>query len=77
MQQATIALLVVIGLSVISVGADYLLKRASDQMVPWESWWFWFGFVVYASTAVGWLYVMRHLTFATLGAIYSVAPYCY
>ena len=73
MQHATIAILVTIGLSGISVGADYLLKRASDQAAPLESWWFWLGCAVYSSTAFGWLYVMRHLTFATLGAVYSVA----
>lgn len=73
MQHSTIAILVTIGLSVILVGADYLLKRASDQAVPLESWWFWLGCGVYSSTTFGWLYVMRHLTFATLGAVYSVA----
>ena len=73
MQQATVAILVTIALSIISVGADYLLKQASNQAAPLESWRFWLGCAVYSSTAVGWLYVMRHLTFATLGAIYSVA----
>ena len=35
---------------------------------------FYFGFVVYASTAFGWVYVMRrHLKLATIGAVYSVS----
>ena len=30
------------------------------------------GFIVYSSTAFGWVYVMLHLRFATLGAVYGV-----
>ena len=30
------------------------------------------GFVLYASTAVAWTYVMRHLTLATIGVIYAM-----
>ena len=73
MQHATIAIFVTIVLSAISVAADYLLKRASEQAAPLQSWWFWLGCALFAATAFGWLYVMRHLTFATLGAVFSVA----
>ena len=40
---------------------------------PLKSGWFYVGFAVYASTAFGWVYVMRHLKLATIGAVYSVS----
>jgi drug/metabolite transporter (DMT)-like permease len=66
-------IIVVLGLSVLTVAADYCLKRASDQASPFASPWFGVGLAVYSATAFGWVYVMRHLTFATIGVVYSVA----
>ncbi len=66
-------LLVTVGFSVVGVVGDYLLKLASEQKNPLRSGWFYLGFVVYASTAFGWVYVMRHLKLATIGAVYSVS----
>ena len=65
--------LVTIGFSVVGVLGDYLLKIASSQEVPLRSPWFYAGFAVYASTAFGWVYVMRHLKLATIGVVYSVS----
>jgi multidrug transporter EmrE-like cation transporter len=31
------------------------------------------GFLVYASTAFGWVFVMRHLKLGTIGVVYSVS----
>lgn len=64
---------VTIGFSVVGVLGDYLLKLASDQKNPLRSGWFYVGFAVYASTAFGWVYVMRHLKLATIGVVYSVS----
>ncbi len=66
-------LLVTIGFSAIGVLGDYLLKLASAQKYPLRSGWFYVGFAVYASTAFGWVYVMRHLKLATIGVVYSVS----
>jgi multidrug transporter EmrE-like cation transporter len=66
-------LLVTIAFSVVGVVGDYLLKLASEQSRPLRSGWFYLGFAVYASTAFGWVYVMRHLKLATIGAVYSVS----
>ena len=68
-----IAVLVTIGFSILGVLGDYLLKLASDSRNPLKSRWFFIGFAVYASTAFGWVYVMRHLKLATIGAVYSVS----
>ncbi len=66
-------LLVTVGFSIVGVVGDYLLKLASEQKNPLRSGWFYVGFAVYASTAFGWVYVMRHLKLATIGVVYSVS----
>jgi small multidrug resistance pump len=66
-------LIVTVAFSVVGVVGDYLLKLASEQRAPLKSGWFYLGFAVYASTAFGWVYVMRHLKLATIGAVYSVS----
>jgi drug/metabolite transporter (DMT)-like permease len=68
-----LAILVTIGFSAVGVLGDYLLKLASAQKSPLRSGWFYVGFAVYASTAFGWVYVMRHLKLATIGVVYSVS----
>ncbi len=67
------AILVTIAFSVVGVVGDYLLKRASEQKTPMASKWFYIGFAVYASTAFGWVFVMRHLKLATIGVVYSIS----
>ena len=66
-------LIVTVSFSIVGVVGDYLLKLASEQRTPLRSGWFYLGFVVYASTAFGWVYVMRHLKLATIGAVYSIS----
>ncbi len=66
-------ILITVGFSVVGVVGDYLLKIASAQKNPVKSPWFYLGFAVYASTAFGWVYVMRHLKLATIGVVYSVS----
>ncbi|MBV8075203.1 MAG: hypothetical protein JO284_02330 [Planctomycetaceae bacterium] len=69
----SLPLVVTVAFSVVGVVGDYLLKLASEQRAPLRSGWFYLGFAVYASTAFGWVYVMRHLKLATIGAVYSVS----
>jgi small multidrug resistance pump len=66
-------ILVTIGFSAVGVLGDYLLKLASAEKYPLKSGWFYIGFAVYASTAFGWVFVMRHLKLATIGVVYSVS----
>ncbi|APW62995.1 transporter [Paludisphaera borealis] len=68
-----VPILVTVGFSIVGVVGDYLLKLASSQKDPLRSGWFYVGFAVYASTAFGWVYVMRHLKLATIGVVYSVS----
>lgn len=76
MSSHSIAILVTIGFSAIGVVGDYFLKLASQQATPLRSVWFYVGFAVYASTAFGWVFVMKYLKLATVGAVYSPRPCC-
>jgi small multidrug resistance pump len=69
----TIAVLVTIAFSVIGVLGDYFLKVASAREQPLRTGWFYLGFALYASTAFGWVFVMRHLKLATISVLYSVS----
>jgi small multidrug resistance pump len=69
----TIAVLVTIAFSVIGVLGDYFLKLASAREQPLRTGWFCLGFVLYASTAFGWVFVMKHLKLATISVLYSVS----
>src|SRR4051812_45197019 len=73
MGKHSLAVIVTIGFSILGVLGDYLLKLASGQKNPLRSVWFYIGFAVYASTAFGWVYVMRHLKLATIGVVYSIS----
>jgi small multidrug resistance pump len=68
-----LAIVVTVAFSFVGVLGDYLLKLASARKNPLHSGWFYVGFAVYASTAFGWVFVMRHLKLATIGVVYSVS----
>jgi drug/metabolite transporter (DMT)-like permease len=73
MWKNAVPIAVTLAFSVVGVLGDYLLKLASAEKQPFKSPWFYFGVVVYSSTALGWLYVMRHLKLATIGVVYAVS----
>jgi small multidrug resistance pump len=68
----TLAILVAATMSAVGILGDYFLKRASEAPQPLATRSFLIGFVLYASTAVAWTFVMRHLTLATIGVIYAM-----
>jgi drug/metabolite transporter (DMT)-like permease len=73
MDKTTLAVLVTVAFSVVGVAGDYFLKLASNRDQPLASGWFYLGFALYASTAFGWVFVMRHLKLATISVVYSVS----
>jgi drug/metabolite transporter (DMT)-like permease len=73
MEKNWLAVVVTIGFSCLGVLGDYFLKLASAQKAPLRTKWFYVGFAVYASTAFGWVFVMRHLKLATISVVYSVS----
>ena len=69
----TLAVLITIAFSVIGVLGDYFLKLASARDQPLRTSLFYLGFALYASTAFGWVFVMKHLKLATISVLYSVS----
>jgi drug/metabolite transporter (DMT)-like permease len=67
------AVAVTIAFSLVGVIGDYFLKLASTREQPLRTGWFYVGFVLYASTAFGWVYVMKYLKLATISVLYSVS----
>jgi small multidrug resistance pump len=65
--------MVTIGFSLLGALGDYFLKLASANENAVKTKAFYSGFVVYASTACGWVFVMQHLKLATIGVVYSVS----
>ena len=73
MGRSWIAVLVTIAFSAVGVLGDYFLKRASLAPNSLRTGWFYVGFAVYASTALGWVFVMKHLKLATISVVYSIS----
>ncbi len=73
MGNKSLAVMVTIAFSVVGVVGDYLLKLSSDAKNPLKTRSFYLGFAVYASTALGWVFVMKHLKLGTIGVVYSVS----
>ena len=69
----TLAVFITITFSVIGVLGDYFLKLASGREQPLRTSWFYLGFALYASTAFGWVLVMKYLKLATISVLYSVS----
>jgi small multidrug resistance pump len=73
MDKTALAVFVTIAFSVVGVVGDYFLKLASAKDESLKSPAFYVGFAIYASTAFGWVFVMKHLKLATLGVVYCVS----
>ena len=73
MNNTALAVLVTIVFSVVGVVGDYFLKLASAKDESLKSPAFYIGFILYASTAFGWVFVMKHLKLATVGVVYSIS----
>jgi small multidrug resistance pump len=71
--QKTLAIIVTIGFSLVGILGDYFLKLASASENSLKTKWFYIGFALYASTAFGWVFVMKHLKLATIGVLYSIS----
>ena len=73
MDSKALAVVVTVGFSLLGVLGDYFLKLASEQERSLSTPSFYVGFVVYASTAFGWVFVMKHLKLGTISVLYSVS----
>src|SRR5262245_41252574 len=73
MEKNLLAVAVTVAFSSFCVFGDYFLKLASAHENSLKTTSFYIGFVLYASTAFGWVFVMKHLKLATIGVVYSVS----
>jgi small multidrug resistance pump len=73
MNAKTLAILVTVAFSVVGVIGDFFLKLASRENNSLRSPWFYIGFALYAATAFGWVFVMKHLKLGTISVLYSVS----
>jgi small multidrug resistance pump len=73
MEKNSLAVVITIAFSLLGVLGDYFLKLASAQEHSLKTLWFYVGFIVYASTAFGWVFVMKYLKLATISVVYSVS----
>jgi len=73
MNQQLLAVIVTMAFSLVGILGDYYLKLASREEHSLRSRWFYLGFVLYATTAFAWVYVMKHLKLATIGVVYSIS----
>lgn len=73
MNTLLIAFAIGIGLSVITVLAEALVKQASLQnaFAGWKT--LLLGALIYGMTAFGWFFVMRSIKLSTLGVLYGVS----
>lgn len=68
-----LVVLIIIGLSFIGAAGDYLLKLAGQGTKFVDVKWFIIGTLVYASTAIGWFFVLKYIKLGTLGTVYAVS----
>jgi len=66
-------LVLAIFLSFIGVIGDFFINLAGEGKKFIEFKWFIIGFLIYASTAIGWFFVMKNIKLATTGIFYAVS----
>ena len=74
MRTPVLALLVTVGFSIVGVVGDYFLKLASGKEQPLRSPAFFIGFLVYSSTAFGWVYVTYGSVPEVTWLLYGIKP---
>jgi len=75
MPSVLLAFIVGIGLSIITVIGDTLIKNASLREVLSGRGWLLLisGSIIYGLTAFGWFFIMKKLKLSTLGVLYGVS----
>lgn len=66
------SLVAIVALALVCVLGDCCLKRAGASTAPLGTTSFALGLGLYAASAFGWVYVLRHAKLATIGAIFSI-----
>jgi len=68
-----ISLIAVLLLGLVGVIGDFFINLAGEGKKFIELKWFVLGFIIYASTAFGWFFIMKNVKLSTLGVFYAVS----
>jgi drug/metabolite transporter (DMT)-like permease len=72
MNKTTWIILAIIGVTALTAIADAFFKFASERERPILNGWFALGFVHYAASSFGVVYLMRHIKLTSFGIVYAV-----
>jgi drug/metabolite transporter (DMT)-like permease len=67
-----IPILIVIFLTAVGVVGDYFIKSSGSGQKYISYPHFFIGMIIYALTAFGWFYVMKHIKLSTLGVFFAL-----
>ena len=73
MNPIVFSLLLAILMAMIGVAGDFFIKISGNGKKFIDLKWFIVGLVIYAITAFGWFYLMKHVKWSTLGVFYAVS----
>ncbi|PTV94518.1 hypothetical protein C8J27_10749 [Rhodobacter aestuarii] len=65
--------LILVGIVAFTILGDYALKSAAIKTAPFTTSWFAAGTVLYAVTALGWVFLMQTHNLAQIAVLYSSA----
>jgi multidrug transporter EmrE-like cation transporter len=65
--------LAMVSLATLATLGDYFLKLASMESRILQNKWFIIGCIIYAASAFGWVFVLRHFKLAVVGVVFSLA----
>lgn len=72
MSPITLSLIAAVFLASVGVAGDIALRIAgAEPTIHWK--FFMLGTSLYASTAIGWFFIMKHLKFATIGIYFGIS----
>lgn len=72
MDKITIALIGTIALALVGVVGDFFINLAGEGRKFMDVKWFVLGLIIYASTAIGWFFLMKIEKLSTIGVFYAV-----
>lgn len=71
MQTTLIAIILGIGLTIVTVAADVLIKKASLANLVF-SWQMLAAFIIYGLTTLGWFFLLQKFKLSSLAALYGI-----
>lgn len=73
MKGQLLSILLIVFLSFVGAVGDYFLKLAGNGEKYINVRYFLIGFLIFASTSIGWFFVFKKMKFATAGVVYGIS----